>query len=64
MKEALINQIIQRRDLMGISKRDMAKRLGVSYFGYRRLENSENVGIDMFIKTCEELGLEINIKIK
>ena len=49
---------------MGISKRDMAKRLGVSYFGYRRLENGENVGIDMFIKTCEELGLEIKINIK
>lgn len=64
MKEALINRIIERREQLGISKMDMCKRLDVSYFGYRRLENGENVGFDMVIKACEELGLEINIKIK
>lgn len=62
MREAVINRIIQRRELLGISKQEMAKRVGVSYFGYRRLEYGENVGIDILFKTLEILGLEINLK--
>lgn len=64
MKEALINRIIERREQLGISKMDMSKRLEMSYFGYRRLENGENVGVDVIVKACEELGLEIKINIK
>lgn len=62
MREDVINRIIQRRELMGISKLEMSKRVGVSYFGYRRMEDGENVGIDILFKSLEVLGLEINLK--
>ena len=40
----------------------MSKRVGVSYFGYRRMEDGENVGIDILFKSLEVLGLEIELK--
>lgn len=63
MREDVINRIIQRRELMGISKLEMSKIVGVSYFGYRRMEDGENVGIDILFKSLEVLGLEIELKV-
>lgn len=62
MKEDLINRIKTRREQLGLSCEDMAKKIGVSRYGYALLEKGTNVGINTVIKACEVLGLKISIK--
>lgn len=61
MKESIIKSIVEKRKELGISKLEMSKKLGVSYYGYIRLEDGFNVGIDTYVKALETLGLNIKI---
>lgn len=61
MHKELVSEIIQRRKELGWSTKQMAEKLGVSGYGYRRLEAGENVCVGTFFKALEVLGFNIDL---
>jgi transcriptional regulator with XRE-family HTH domain len=61
MHKELVAEIVQRRKELGWSTQQMADKLGVSGYGYRRLEAGENVCVGTFFKALEVLGFGIDL---
>ena len=58
----IISQIIQRRQELGMSQRDLEKITGVRQEVICRMENMKNVPqLDTLIKVMEPLGLRLSI---
>jgi len=57
-----IGQIFKNKRIsQKITQKDFAKELGISYYYLCRIENGKlnNYSIDVFIKICEKLNLNI-----
>lgn len=58
----IIAKIIERRQEMGISQRDLEKLTGVRQEAICRIENMKNVPqLDTLIKLMEPLGLRLSV---
>jgi len=61
-KEAIGKYIIERRDVLRVSQREVAKLAGVSVHTLSNLETgSGNVTIETLMKVASILGLKISI---
>lgn len=63
MHKDLVGEIVSRRKELGWSTQQMAEKLGVSGYGYRRLEAGENVCVTTFFKALEVLDMEIYLAV-
>jgi DNA-binding XRE family transcriptional regulator len=64
-KYAVIHELIQRRNELHISQRDLAKRIGTRQPAISRLEAGDNnTRIETLIKVADALGLQFSLSPK
>lgn len=63
MMAAIISQIIERREELGLSQRDLEKKTGIKQEAICRIENMKNAPqLDTLIKIMEPLGLKLAVE--
>ena len=60
---ALSIKILEERNNLGISQKDLAKKAHVTQQQLSKVENGINCNITTFLKVCGALGLRINFEI-
>ena len=62
-KERLLKTLVNRKDILEISQKDLAKDLGISQGQLSSLLNGHSdFTLVKFISLCEQLGLDIQLK--
>ena len=61
---ALSIKILEERNNLGISQKDLAKKAHVTQQQLSKVENGINCNITTFLKVCGALGLKINVENK
>ena len=57
-------KILEERNKLGISQKDLAKKAHVTQQQLSKVENGINCNITTFLKVCGALGLKINFENK
>lgn len=59
---AIIGAIVLRRELLGMSQRDLAKECGITQYAIARLETCKSTPqIDTLLKVMKPLGLTLSV---
>ena len=58
----LVSQLVDRRNELGISQRDLSERIGVKQSAIARLEKTDVIPrVDTLVKVAKGLGLELRL---
>lgn len=64
LQEYIGNIIKQRKEELGLSRRELVRRTGISELQIINIERGQSTSTRLLSKLFEELGLEIKVKAK